>query len=88
MPRTKVLTLDEQLAAFLTAWEATRTAQVTKYRLRANREIQEQRPGWQSCYLSDLRSLKHYEHEIEMLQELRRRAFTRIVRERTLQAQP
>jgi hypothetical protein len=87
MARIKALSLDEQLVAFLDQWEATRTAQAHKYRLRANREISEQRPGWQNCYLSDLRSLTHYEHELKMLQELRRRAFTRILRTRTFETQ-
>ena len=81
----KTLTLDEQLVAFLDQWEATRVAQAHKYKLLAERWRKQ--PSMQLCYTMDLRRQRHYEHELKMLQELRRRAFTIVVRSRTLQAQ-
>lgn len=66
------LTIDEQLTAFLDQWQATRTAQVTKYRLRAERWQHD--ASMQLCYFSDRRTQRHYEHELKMLQELRARA--------------
>lgn len=69
------LTIDEQLEAFLTAWEATRTAQAKKFQRRAEYYFQRvEFAGWENCYLSDRRAQRHYEHEIKMLQELRARA--------------
>lgn len=83
MPRAKqTLTLDEQLAAFLDDWESRRKALVHKHKERAKR--------WRDTpmlYDYELRAQRHYEHELRMLQELRRRAFTIVVRSRTLQAQ-
>jgi len=86
MPRAKkTLTLDEQLVAFLDQWEATRAGQARKYKLRAERWRKQD--GMTLCHTMDLRRQRHYEHELQMLQELRRRAFTIVVRSRTLQAQ-
>jgi hypothetical protein len=86
MPRAKkALTLDEQIVAFLDQWEATRTAQARKYELRADRWKRD--ATMKICFDFDRRRQRHYEHELKMLQELRRRAFTIVVRARTLQAQ-
>lgn len=67
------LTLDEQLVAFLESWEARRAALVTKYSIRA--EEYQHRAGMRICYEGARRSQRHYEHEVRMIQELRRRAF-------------
>jgi hypothetical protein len=70
--RGTILTLDEQLSAFLEAWSATRAGQIEKYRLRAARHKND--GSMIICYESDLRSLRHYEHEAAMLSELQKRA--------------
>lgn len=71
--RGTILTLDEQLAAFLEQWSATRAGQIEKYRVRAKRHKGD--GSMVICYETDMRSLRHYEHEAKMLAELRNRAF-------------
>lgn len=68
----KILTMDEQLAAFLQKWEATRAGQVEKFRLRA--EANRSNPTMQLCYECDLRAMRHHAHELAMLRELHARA--------------
>ncbi len=67
-----VLTVDEQLAAFLELWESRRVGQIEKYRLAAERH--EGDPTMVMCYLQDRRTQAHYEHDLAMLRELHRRA--------------
>jgi hypothetical protein len=74
-PRRKwrsVLTLDEQLIAFCDKWEQDRAAKVAKYRKSA--EQWKNKHGTGLVYTLDLRRAKHYEHELAMVAELRRRA--------------
>ena len=70
--RGTILTPDEQLAAFLEQWSSARAGLIEKYRLRALRS--KGNPQLQICYESDMRSMRHYEHEAAMLTELRKRA--------------
>jgi hypothetical protein len=82
-PRRKhgtVLTLDEQLTAFLDKWEQDRAAKEAKYRTAAARW--KAQPGMQLCYTFDLRRAEHYAHELAMVNELRLRAFSSAPAER------
>lgn len=67
-----MLTMDEQLTAFLDKWEQDRAAKAAKYRTRA--EQWKAVPGMGLCWTFDLRRAEHYEHELAMCAELRARA--------------
>jgi hypothetical protein len=65
------LSIDEQLAAFLDEWEVKRAALVRKHSLAANRY--RGIPHMRVCYEAARRGQEHYQHQLDMIQELRRR---------------
>lgn len=70
--RKTVLTIDDQLVAFLELWESRRVGQIEKHRLAAERY--RERPDMMICYEVAQRAQAHAEHELEMLRELHQRA--------------
>lgn len=69
MHRETILTLDEQLAAFLDHWEIERVKLLKKYQLRNEHY---KKSGMLNIYHA--KKVNHYIHELRMLRELRRRA--------------
>ncbi len=66
---SKALSTEEYLQVFLDHWEASRHAQLAKWRLQKNRYH-----DIPLLYDSASRKISHYEHELAMLKELRARS--------------